>query len=181
VEIPDDNRDLAEEEQTPAASWLNGLANLLPWLGSVFFILLAIALTRRFAPQVTTAYVLKRIIERSGWTPPQWLRRWLVFANQSAIQRYFHTINISLRLMKQSQPVHITAAERAHVLKSLLPEIADSIETLLNEHQSELFTPNGGNEALARRAARNILNKAIQTRVKIIILGYNYAGIKETP
>jgi hypothetical protein len=137
-------------------------------------------LKRRFAPQVTAASVMKRVIERSGWNPPRWLRRWLIFANQSAIQRHFHNINISLKWMKRPQPVHITAAERAQLLKNLLPNASASIDTLLNELQAELFTPYGGNEGLARRAAWDILSKTIQSRVKIIILGYNYSGIKET-
>ena len=82
--------------------------------------------------------------------------------------------------MKRPQPVHITAAERAQLLKNLLPNASASIDTLLNELQAELFTPYGGNEGLARRAAWDILSKTIQSRVKIIILGYNYSGIKET-
>jgi len=180
VEFTPDQEPLTAEDQSSATSWLDGLASLLPWLGGVFFILLAIVLKRRFAPQVTAASVMKRVIERSGWTPPRWLRRWLVFADQSAIQRHFHNINISLRLMKRPQPVHVTAAERAQILKSILPQASTSIDTLLNELESELFTPHGGNEGLARHAAWDILSKTIQSKVKIFILGYNYAGIKET-
>ena len=104
-----------------------------------------------------------------------------MFASQSAIQRHFHNINFSLYIMKRPQPVHVTAAERAQILKNLMPEAADSIDILLNEHQAELFTPNGGDEALAHRAARDILYKTLHNRLKTIILGYNYAGIKETP
>ncbi|MBI2333432.1 MAG: hypothetical protein HYU84_14965 [Chloroflexi bacterium] len=166
VELPS-IEEITAPEETPAATWQNGLATALPWLGGVFFILLAIVLKRRFAPQVTTASVLKRVIERSGWTPPRWMQRWLMYANQSAIQRHFHNINLSLTLMKRPQPIHVTAAERAQVLKNLLPEVADSIETLLNEHQAELFTPNGGDEALARRAARNILYKTLQSKLSL--------------
>lgn len=180
VEFTPDQEPLTGSDQSSAISWLDRLAMLLPWLGGVFFILLAIVVKRRFAPQVTAASVMKRVIERSGWNPPRWLRRWLIFANQSAIQRHFHNINISLKWMKRPQPVHITAAERAQLLKNLLPNASASIDTLLNELQAELFTPYGGNEGLARRAAWDILSKTIQSRVKIIILGYNYSGIKET-
>jgi hypothetical protein len=175
-----DQEPIIPEGGSPTA-WTNTLASLLPWLGSVFVILLGIVLKRRFAPKLTAASVLKQVIERSGWNAPRWIHRWLMFATQSAIQRYFHQINFGLFLMKQSQPVHITAAERAQVLKSLLPEASASIEALLNELQAELFTPHGGNESIARRAARDILYKTLQSKLKIIILGYNYTGTKETP
>jgi hypothetical protein len=147
----------------------------------VFFILLVLVLTRRFAPNVTAASVLKRVIERSGWAAPRWLTLWLMFMDRSAIERYFHSINISLRWMKRPQPAHVTAAERAWVLKHIMPSALTSIETLLNEHQAQMFSPNGGNEILARRAAVDLLYKALQRRLKIIILGYNYAELQDTP
>ncbi|HNO94199.1 MAG TPA: transglutaminaseTgpA domain-containing protein [Anaerolineales bacterium] len=177
---PDQEPNVPDGGSASARSWLDWLASLLPWLGGVFFILLGIVLKRRFAPQVTVASVMKRAIDRSGWNAPRWLRRWLAFATQPAIQRHFHNINISLRLLKRPQPVHVTAAERAQTLKGLLPSASASIDSLLNELQAELFTPNGGNEAIARRAAWDILSKTVQSKLKIIILGYNYEGIKET-
>lgn len=76
---------------------------------------------------------------------------------------------------------HATAYERAQLLKRLLPGATESIETLLREHQSEMFTPRGGNETIARRAAWNILYKTAQRRLEIAILGYNYAEEQETP
>lgn len=172
---------LPDEEEASAKAWQNGLASALPWLGGVFFILLGIVLTRRFAPNVTAASILKRAIERSGWSPPRWLAQWLVFVNRAPIERYFHSVNLSLHWMKRPQAVHITAAERAWVLKHILPSALDSIETLLREHQAQLFSPRGGNDTVARRAAWDILAKTLQRRVKIFILGYNYTEVQEPP
>lgn len=168
VEFTPDQEPIIPDGSSSTASWQDRLRTILAWLGGVFFILLAIVLKKRFAPQVTAASIMKRVIERSGWSPPRWLRRWLVFANQSAIQRSFHNVNISLRLMKRPQPVHVTAAERAQILKNLLPDASASIDILLNELQAELFTPHGGDEALARRAARNILYKTIQSKLSFV-------------
>lgn len=170
-----------EEETVTAMAWLNGLATALPWLGGGFFILLMLVLKRRFAPQVTAVSVLKRAIERSGWTPPRWLSRWLIFIESSPIERHFHSINLSLHWLKRRQATHVSAAERAWVLKHLLPSAADSIDTLLNELQTQLFSPHGGNETVTRRAALDILYKTLQRRLKMTILGYNYAEIHETP
>ena len=66
-------------------------------------------------------------------------------------------------------------------MKRLLPDAADSIETVLYEHQTQLFTPHEGSLVRARRSALDILYKTLQKRVKIAILGYNYAEVQENP
>ena len=173
--------DAAEDDQAPAATWTERLGTALPWLGGVILILLGFTLKRRFAPAATAASLIKRAIEKSGWTPPGWFSRWLVLSNSPPIERYFHSVNISLRWMKRPQPLHITAFERAQLLKRLLPDAADSIETVLYEHQTQLFTPHEGSLVRARRSALDILYKTLQKRVKIAILGYNYAEVQENP
>ena len=170
-----------EEEAVPIVTWQSALLPVLTWLGVAAFILLGLFLKKRFAPQATATSILKRAIERAGWTPPHWFQKWLTFINRPAIERHFHSVNLSLRLMKRPQPAHVTAGERAWILKHILPSAADSIETLLGEHEAELFTPHGGNAALTGKAALNILYKTLQRRLKILILGYNYAEVQDTP
>jgi hypothetical protein len=63
--------------------------------------------------------------------------------------------------------------ERAQALRGVLPKASDSIEILLHEHQSELFSPRGGDEARARHAAWDILFKTLRERLNFSILGYN--------
>ena len=173
--------DAAEEDQAPAVTWTERLGTALPWLGGVFFILLGLTLKRRFAPSITAASLIKRAIENSGWTPPGWFSRWLALSNSPPIERYFHSVNVSLYWMKRSQPAHVTASERAQLLKRLLPDAAQSVDTILYEHQTQLFTPHEGSLANARKAALDILYKTLQKRVKNAILGYNYAEVQETP
>lgn len=173
--------DAGEEDQAAALTWVGRLATALPWLGGVFFILLGLTLKRRFAPNVTAAILLKCAIEKSGWTPPVWFSRWLTLINRPPIERYFHSVNISLRWMKRPQPAHVTAFERAQILKRLLPEAVNSIEAILQEHQMQMFTPQEGSPGRARRSALNILYKTLQKRLKIAILGYNYAEVQENP
>ena len=173
--------DAIEEDQSSAAAWTGRLGKALPWLGGVFFILLALTIKKRFAPSVTASSLIKRAIEKSGWTPPEWLSRSLALGNSPPIERHFHSVNLGLKWMKRPQPGHVTALERAQLLKRLLPEAADSIDALLKEHQTQLFTPQAGSPARARRSALNILYKILQKRLKIAILGYNYAEVQENP
>jgi hypothetical protein len=72
-----------------------------------------------------------------------------------------------------SQPIHATALERAQALQKALPSANDSIEILLQEHQSALFSPRGGDEKRTRRAAWNILMQTISARLKFFFMGYN--------
>ncbi len=134
---------------------------------------LAIFLKKRFAPNIQTAVILKTLVERNGWEAPAWLNNWTGWATLTPIERYFHSINASLRWLGKPQPLHITAAERADILKELLPSAAPSIDILLYEHQSALFSPREGNALIARRAAWTIIYQAIARRLNIFVLGYN--------
>lgn len=132
-----------------------------------------VLLARRFSAGIPAAVRLKAAFERSGWETPAWLEMWSAWASLTAVERSFQMVNISLRWMGKPQPVHVTAAERARVLKEALPAAAPSIAALLHELQSELFRPQGGRAASARRAAWNILFQTLRARLKIFILGYN--------
>lgn len=143
--------------------------------GISVFILTLVFLKRRLAPNTSVAVLLKNTIDRSGFNLPEWMMHWIVLGTLPRIERYFHSVNICLGWLGRPQPAHITAAERALLLRKMMPGIAPSIESLLREHQSALFSPHKGNEARARRAAWDILSKTFQRRLKIIILGYNYA------
>jgi len=134
---------------------------------------LAIFLKKRYAPNIQTAVILKTLVERNGWEAPAWLNNWTGWATLTPIERYFHSINASLRWLGKPQPLHITAAERADILKEFLPSAAPSIDILLYEHQSALFSPREGNALIARRAAWTIIYQAIARRLKIFVLGYN--------
>lgn len=141
--------------------------------GIALLLIVGFFLKRRFAPNVQTAVMLKTVVERNGWEAPVWLTRWTLWTALSPIQKYFHSINISLRWMKAQQAVHSTPAERAHILQELVPTAAPSVEVLLKEYQTTLFSKKQGDVTSARSAALNILYKTIYTRLKIFILGYN--------
>jgi transglutaminase-like putative cysteine protease len=134
---------------------------------------LFILLKRRYAPNMQTSMILKTMVERGGWEAPAWLNKWTHWNALTPIERYFHSINTSLRWMGKRQPAHITAAERAAILQELVPAAAASIDTLLREHQSALFSSREGNVQDARRAARSILYQTAHARLKIFVLGYN--------
>jgi|CXWL01.1.fsa_nt_gi hypothetical protein len=140
-------------------------------LGLLFMI--AFFLKRRYAPNMRAAAILKTVVERNGWETPAWLNRWTLWTALAPIEKYFHSINLSLRWMDAPQPVHATPAERAGILQNLIPSAFEPIEILLREYQATLFSKRMGSVRSARRAAWKILQQTLSTRLKIFILGYN--------
>src|SRR5690606_16198490 len=122
---------------------------------------------RKYAPDKSMALIMKNTFEKWNWKIPNWLNNLLTWANLPSIERHFYAINTSLKWMGLSQPIHATAVERAKSLQKKLPSANDSIEVLLTEHQSALFSIHGGDEKLARRAAWDILIQTISARLKI--------------
>ncbi|MHB8778352.1 MAG: transglutaminase-like domain-containing protein [Anaerolineales bacterium] len=133
--------------------------------GCILTLLAAFFMKRRYAPNMQMAVVLTSMVKRSGWESPAWLNIWTGWSMLTPIERYFHSINVSLRWLGKPQAVHITAAERAAILRGLLPSAAATIESLLHEHQSALFSPHGGNVKIARRAAWSIIYRTLGRRV----------------
>jgi hypothetical protein len=61
---------------------------------------------------------------------PAWLENWLRWSEVSAVERAFHAINQSLTWLRKPQPGHATPAERAQLLKSLVPGVSQEIDKL---------------------------------------------------
>jgi transglutaminase-like putative cysteine protease len=107
---------------------------------------------------------LENQYKRRGNASPQWLRRWIVWTNLSAIERAFQAVNLSLFWLGLSQPAYITSRQRAEVLINRLPSAQDQTLLLLKEYQTVTCTPRTGNIASARKAAIIILLKTWQVR-----------------
>ncbi len=140
-------------------------------VGGLLLVFIAVLLKKRYAPDIQTTILLKTVLENNGWNTPAWLNSWVRWTELTPIERSFQSINTGLNWMGKPQPVHITPAERASILMELIPTTAPSINILLREHQSALFTPHGGDASLTRRAAWKILYQIIYLRIKIFIFG----------
>lgn len=165
----------SEENAETPPPWLK--QNLIGWFsisaGVIGMGFIAFFIKRKYAPNTRIALILKTAFEKWHWIIPHWLGKFLTWASLPSIEKNFHTINISLKWMGASQPLHATAMERAKALQNVLPSANDSIEILLKEYQSALFSPRNGDENIARRAAWNILLQTIYTRLKFFFIGYN--------
>jgi len=94
--------------------------------------------------------------EKGGGEAPAWISNWAKWTVLTPIERSYETINRSLRLLGEKPPVYATPAERSRVLSELLPQAGNAIETLIEQHQSSLFTSQPGDARTARRASLSI-------------------------
>jgi transglutaminase-like putative cysteine protease len=161
-----------EEGITPTADQPVTVNPLLYYLAAITFLIgILWVLNNRYAVIDRVPVYLQSAYVRNGGRPPAWLANWARWAMLTPIERSFETINRSLRLLGEPPAFYATPAERAKSLLKKLPVAANSIETLLSQHQASLFTPDPGHPGIARRASLNIWYLTLQCIVKRILYG----------
>jgi len=111
-------------------------------------------------------------ISITGWTSPG-LKKWERWSNLTIVERSFHAINQSLAWLGKPQPPQATPAERAELLKTLLPTAAEEIDTLKKEHENTLFSPTPGDPVKAGRAAWMIRSRTVRAILR------RFVGVKD--
>lgn len=132
---------------------------------------LAIYFGRKYSAERQVPGFLRTTLERTGFKVPKWVLRWEYWGGLSQTERAFESINFGLRTLDQKPPVHHTPVERARRLTGLLPQMAEQIKLLLDEHQTSLYTSRGANVVQARRAAFDIRKQVILERLRYILHG----------
>jgi transglutaminase-like putative cysteine protease len=147
--------------QTPATPSLP-LTQTLPGRALIagLFLLAAAALTVlsvRYRVFARLPLYLSQALERGGIPSPAWIEDWWRWNQLEPVQRSFWSISLSLRWLGKPQPLHATPAERARLLKKLLPSASADIDALTAELQSGLFTPRPADAKRARRASLSVI------------------------
>ncbi|MCJ7434730.1 MAG: DUF3488 and transglutaminase-like domain-containing protein [Anaerolineales bacterium] len=173
------NKILTEMDQEPEELPANTRATRKPvnpyLLTAIIMAVLAIGswyAERKYSVARQLPAYISQAYARNHIQPPQWINNWARWAELTSIERSFQAINISLRWLGASQPMHATPRQRAGKLCELLPNVKDTIEALEAEQRAELFTTEPGRPSRARRAGFIILFYAIRKRV-LRFLGYN--------
>ena len=172
-----DNRNFAGREQideglTPTAE------PVAPTVPTFYWILLSLPvlgiivfLSQRYSLAARVPVFLRTTIERTGIEVPLWVTRWEKWVKLSPIEKSFESVNFGLRYLDQAVPVHATPIERAAKLTRILPEKADQIKILLDEHQTSLYTSRVADITEARRAALNVRAQVIVERFRYLFFG----------
>jgi transglutaminase-like putative cysteine protease len=138
------------------------------------FILLAtltVFLGRRYDLPTRIPTLLRNAYERNGMRTPAWIVNWEQWIKISPIEKAFDSVNFGLRLLQNPMPVYATPIERANRLVKLLPKAENEINTLLDEHQTSLYTSRQADVIRARRAAFHIRVLVISERIRYLIEG----------
>jgi len=174
IRKPPPNSDLIEKDvPDPLADYDSGAATFARVMRFLYPVLLlgllvlGIFVIHRYSIVDRLPVYLEGRYTQSGRQPPNWLTRWSKWAKLMPMQRAFHSIDVSLRWLRNSQPAHATPLERATVLAKLLPSAHEEIMVLKEEHESTLFTNRAGNLERARRAGRKILLETVRVRLQI--------------
>jgi hypothetical protein len=130
-----------------------------------------IFLAHRFGLHTRIPMLLRTGIERTGMDAPLWLLRWENWVKLSPIEKSFESVNFALRYLGQPVPVHATPAERAATLVRILPNTADEVKILLDEHQTSLYTFRSADVTQARYAATSIRKQTILKRIRSLFAG----------
>ena len=125
-----------------------------------------VLLNRRFSLLDRLPAYISGAYTRSGSRPPAWVDRWERWVHLGSIERSFQAVNFSLRAMGRPQRMHITPAERAAALQAVLPSESGTIQDLLLEHQSALYTTRSGSPKRARRLAWRLVSRALLARLR---------------
>lgn len=112
---------------------------------------------------------MRAFYEHYGLNMPAWLEKWERWSNSTLVERSFHAINQSLAWLGKPQPPHATPAERAELLKTLLPASAEEIDTLKKELESTLFSPTPGDPVKAVRAAWMIRSRTARAILRRLV------------
>jgi transglutaminase-like putative cysteine protease len=135
------------------------------------FLALTIHFSRRYSIPTRIPVLLRTTFERNGTQTPSWIINWDHWVRLSPIEKSFESVNFALRLLKQPVPIDATPIERARVLTNLLPGSQEQIKTLLDEHQTSLYTSREADAIRARRAAFHIRVRALLERVRYALEG----------
>jgi len=137
----------------------------------IAFAALTIFFSRRYSVPDRIPVLLRTTYERNGVQTPIWVINWERWVNISPIEKAFESVNFSLRLLDKPMRVDATPIERTKRLIKLLPRAKKEISTLLDEHQTSLYTSRKADAARARRAAFNIRLQALFERIRYILEG----------
>jgi hypothetical protein len=162
---------LGEEENIPLVDEQQKTASIFYLIVAILLVSLVWLLNRQYAVFDQIPIRLQTAYERNGESPPVWLSNWAHWAMLTPIERSFETVNRCLRLLGETPTIHSTPSERAKSLAKKLPNAANTIETLTEQLQATLFTPNPGHVGRARRASLTIWLYTIQSIFHKILYG----------
>ncbi len=103
----------------------------------------------------------KTLIKR-GIRPPRWLINWSIRAQRSPIENLFANVAEMLRVWGQPPELDLTPFEQVRQLSSIVPDLSDNANLLLQEYQRATYSRHKVDIIRARQAATDLRQKGYQ-------------------
>lgn len=99
---------------------------------------------------------LEKGLRSIGIRPPDFLVNWIYSMRLPALSRSYLEINHALTRIGKKPAIYDTPSERTTSLVSAIPSTSLPAEKLLTEYQTSVYSPNEGNQEIARTAGADI-------------------------
>jgi transglutaminase-like putative cysteine protease len=165
--LPTEDSQQSINEVVPSKNPVGFQRTILPILVAITAGAVLFFLDRRFAIGARLPLIINSAIIKTGSEPPVFFETWARWSQLLPVERSFHAINLSLRLLGRPLPVYATPAERAAALSEILPGASKAIDFLADQYQQSIYG-HGANiqpRAAVNRASRSILWQALRARL----------------
>ena len=163
LSLPED--DLAQAEETPTGFWTVGnIIRLIVFILAIILIAWIAIKPRRRARAFSlferlsqrSAIGLEKGFGRLGIKPPEFIVTWAFLAGLHPLKRAYQEINRSLKRLGREAKAQETPAERASLLKTMLPSAGDPTDRLVGEYQMATYSSHIPDTDAARQASNKI-------------------------
>lgn len=118
--------------------------------------------------------VLERRLIKQGKSVPRFLHLWSKLTRMTITEKAYHQLGLAIRILGNPLNHAETPKERGETLAALLPEAKIAISDVVNEYELRQFSKHYSSPVIARKAARQIRQLAIKTRLRrLLLLGEN--------
>jgi transglutaminase-like putative cysteine protease len=165
-QFPEPESNLPEEAWTPPEEHLS--------LFAIFIVVVVLLgtplgiwyLLRSYLGLSPVPVLIENRLIKMDITPPSFLNKWARWTTLSAMEKSYHAINRSLRILGESQMPAISPKGRAIKLVSLLPSISDEINELLGTYQDWCYGGQLVNIKKTKQLARKIQLQAVLEKIR---------------
>jgi transglutaminase-like putative cysteine protease len=101
---------------------------------------------------------LEKGLQRIGIRPPDFLVNWIFYIKLPALSRSYLEINHALARVGKKPSIQDTPTERMNSLIKAIPGASTPAKKLLSEYQASIYSPQNGDQEVARKAGSEIRN-----------------------
>ncbi len=151
----------------PSSNWL--LPGAVAFAAAGFILFLFFGKLRYQGTTVVLQEYLVLSLERSGKTPPHWMKAWADYRSMSSLQRSFMQFDHYLNAFDAGETPQRTPLEKARLLQKFVPKAAGEIENILQEYQEEIYSARTVEERDLRKPFRRL-----RKEVALALLVYKF-------